>query len=70
MSMADERGYDQRYLPGYPAAARYTGISESVLRRLVESGKLHAYRPTERKTLFDKAELDALILGSAVRQSV
>jgi hypothetical protein len=45
-------------------------MSEGVLRRLVEGGRLHVYRPTERKVLFDKVELDALILGSAVGQAV
>jgi hypothetical protein len=36
------------------------------LRGLVENGRLHVYRPTERKVLFDRIELDALIQGSAV----
>jgi excisionase family DNA binding protein len=54
-----------RYLGGYPAAACYSGLSEGTIRRLVESGRLRVYRPTERKTLFDRFELDALIQGSA-----
>jgi excisionase family DNA binding protein len=54
-----------RYLGGYPAAARYSGLSEGTIRRLVEAGRLHVYRPTERKALFDRHELDALIQGRA-----
>jgi excisionase family DNA binding protein len=60
---------EQRYLSGYPAAARYTGLSETTLRRLVDAEKLHVYRPTERKILFDRVELDALIQGSVVEQT-
>jgi excisionase family DNA binding protein len=70
MGTAEDRESEQRFLSGYPAAARYSGMSESVLRRLVDNGRLHVYRPTERKVLFDKVELDALILGSAVGQAV
>jgi excisionase family DNA binding protein len=56
----------QRYFD-YPAAARYTGMSPSTIRRLHETGRLHAYKPTgARKTLFDKQELDDLIRKSAV----
>jgi excisionase family DNA binding protein len=52
---------EQRYLD-YPAAARYSGMSEATLRRLVDSGRLKAYRPTgQRKVVFDRAELDEFI---------
>jgi excisionase family DNA binding protein len=55
----------QRYL-SYPAAARYSGMSEQTLRRLVEAGRLKAYRPTgSRKVIFDVRELDELIQSSA-----
>jgi excisionase family DNA binding protein len=64
------RDDDRRYLGGYPAASRYSGLSEMTLRRLVEAGRLHVYRPTgERIVLFDPLELDALILGSAACQT-
>ena len=70
MRESQEREDGWRYLGGYPAAARYSGLSEMTLRRLVEAGKLHVYRPTgSRKVVFDKAELDALIRGSAVEQT-
>ena len=55
----------QRYLP-YSAAARYSGMSEMTLRRLVDDGRLQAYRPTGgRKVVFDRLQLDELIQGSA-----
>ncbi|MHB1422136.1 MAG: helix-turn-helix transcriptional regulator [Gemmataceae bacterium] len=54
----------QRYLP-YSAAARYTGMSEQTLRRLVEDGRLPVYRPTGgRKVVFDRFEIDKLIRGA------
>jgi excisionase family DNA binding protein len=54
-----------RYLP-YPAAASYSGMSVQTLRRLVESGRLKAYRPAgARKVVFDKVELDVYIHASA-----
>jgi excisionase family DNA binding protein len=56
----DER---QRWL-GLPEAARYTGISEQTLRRMVRGGKLRLYAPTERRRVVDRLELDALIQGS------
>jgi excisionase family DNA binding protein len=53
-----------RYLD-YRGAARYSDLSETTLRRLIESGKLRAYRPTgERKVLIDRTELDELIQAS------
>lgn len=55
-----------RYLP-YPAAARYTGMSEQTLRRLVDQGRLKTYKPTGgRKVVFDRLELDELVQGSQV----
>ena len=59
----------QRYL-SYADAARYSGMSEQTLRRLVEAGRLRAYRPTgQRKVVFDRVELDALIQGSMDQSS-
>jgi excisionase family DNA binding protein len=59
----------QRYVD-YPEASRYAGLSAMTLRRLIEAGKLHAYRPTRsRKVLLDRLELDALIQASAAPQA-
>jgi excisionase family DNA binding protein len=65
MSQSQEREDGWRYLGGYPAAARYSGLSEMTLRRLVDAGKLRVYKPTgQRKVLLDRWELDALIQSS------
>jgi excisionase family DNA binding protein len=47
-------------------AASYTCRSEKSIRRLIEAGKLLAYRPsgTRGKILVNVAELDALIVAS------
>ena len=55
---------NQRWL-NYADAAKYCGLSPSTLRRLVEARKLQVYRPSERKVLLDRVELDSLILASA-----
>lgn len=39
-------------------AEDYTGLSESGLRRLVREGKIRAFRPSPRRTLLSKDELD------------
>ena len=55
----------QRYLT-YPTASRNCGMSQQTLRRMVEAGRLRAYRPTGgRKVVFDVRELDALVRGEA-----
>jgi hypothetical protein len=56
---------ETRYLD-YPRASAYSGMSEGTLRRLVDAGQLKTFRPTgSRKALFDKLQLDEVILGSA-----
>jgi len=55
----------------YKGAAIYCGMSQMTLRRLVDAGKLKTYRPTGedgRLVVFDRAELDAFILGEEVSQ--
>ena len=39
---------ETRYM-NYQAAARYSGMSEMTLRRLVEADRLRVYRPTHSK---------------------
>jgi excisionase family DNA binding protein len=51
-----------RYLT-YARAAAYASVSAQTLRRWVDSGRLRAYRPSERIVLFDVRELDLLIHG-------
>lgn len=53
----------QRWL-NFSEAERYSGLSESTLRRLIESKRLRVFRPTERKVLIDRGELDSLIEAS------
>jgi excisionase family DNA binding protein len=64
--MSTATAHEQRYM-AYPAAARYTGMSEQTLRRAVDAGKLKVYRPTRptggRLVVFDVRELDAFIRG-------
>lgn len=59
---------EQRWL-NFGEAARYSGISAESLRRLVRAGRLRVFRPTERKVLIDRAELDAFIEASATAAS-
>jgi excisionase family DNA binding protein len=60
----------QRWL-SYPQASRYSGMSESTLRRLVEAKRLRVFRPTsDRKVILDREELDKLILKSVETSSV
>jgi excisionase family DNA binding protein len=64
MSPAVATASEARYL-NYPSAARYAGMSEQTLRRLVAARRLKVYRPTgARLTVFDRAELDDYIHGA------
>jgi excisionase family DNA binding protein len=53
----------QRWL-NFSEAEKYSGLSESTLRRLIDARKLRVFRPTARKVLIDRGELDALIESS------
>ena len=46
-------------------AARYTTLSVGTIRRLVREQKLRVYRPSGRRVLIDRAELDAFVWASA-----
>jgi excisionase family DNA binding protein len=59
--MANE--LSQRWL-NFSEAEKYSGLSESTLRRLIDAKKLRVFRPTERKVLIDRGELDSLIEAS------
>jgi excisionase family DNA binding protein len=59
-----EIGSEPRYL-SLGGAARYTTLSVGTLRRLLREGKLRGFRPSGRRVLIDRAELDALVRASA-----
>lgn len=42
-------------------AARELGVSERTTRRLIDSGELPAYKPTLRKILVYREDLDAFL---------
>jgi len=42
-------------------AARRVALSEKSVRRLIEAGRLKAYRPVPGRILLDAAELDSLV---------
>jgi excisionase family DNA binding protein len=46
-------------------AARYTTLSIGTLRRLLREKKLRGYRPSGRRVLIDRAELDAFVRAGA-----
>jgi excisionase family DNA binding protein len=49
----------------YRQASVYSGMSESSLRRLVEAGKLTPHKPLGNVVLFDREQLDRVILGNS-----
>ncbi len=53
----------QRWLT-VAGAATYSSLSQKTIRRLVEAGKLHAYRPVAGRLLVDRGQLDAAIMAS------
>lgn len=56
-------GLLQRWL-NFSEAEAYSGLSESTLRRLIAENRLKVFRPTQRKVLFDRLELDELMLSA------
>jgi excisionase family DNA binding protein len=54
-----------RYL-SLEEAAEYSTLSISTLRRMLLQKKLRAYKPSGRRVLIDKAELDEWIHQAAV----
>lgn len=54
----------KRYLTVENAAA-YSDLSTKSIRRMIQSGKLTAFRPVRGRILIDKQELDAVIRNSA-----
>jgi excisionase family DNA binding protein len=45
-------------------AEAYTGLSVQTLRRLARAGRLQVYRPSPKRVVVDREELDRLILSS------
>jgi excisionase family DNA binding protein len=45
-------------------AAVYTTLSVGTLRRLLREKKLRGYRPSGRRVLLDRTELDAFVKGN------
>jgi excisionase family DNA binding protein len=60
MAEAAETAAGVRYL-SWAAAARYTGLSQMTLRRLVATGRLHLLMPMARCPRLDRHELDRLM---------
>jgi excisionase family DNA binding protein len=54
---------DQKRFFDYSGAAVYTSLSQQTLRRFVSRGLLTPHRPGDRKVLFDRSQLDSLVLG-------
>jgi excisionase family DNA binding protein len=50
----------------YRRAAKYSALSAATLRRMVEGGKLRAYRPHGRRVVLDRVELDEVIRRGVV----
>jgi excisionase family DNA binding protein len=59
MVVKDQEARD-RWIPIEPAA-RYMGVSRSTLRTLMKAGRVPHYRPSRRRVVFDKADLDAYV---------
>jgi excisionase family DNA binding protein len=57
---------DARFL-SVKHAADYCSVSPDSIRCLLSSGKLRALRPVKGRIVIDRAELDALVLGSDQR---
>ena len=55
---------EQRRYLSLADAEKYTTLSRSVLRRLVRQGKIRGHRPSGRRLVLDRTELDALIAAS------
>jgi excisionase family DNA binding protein len=51
---------------GLQEASHYSGLSLSTLRRLTQTGKLRAFRPTEGRIMVAKRDLDVLFENNAV----
>ncbi len=64
MSTGIDNDLEQRRYLSLADAERYTTLSNSVLRRLVREGKLRGHRPSGRRLLLDRQELDELIAAS------
>lgn len=54
---------DRRFLT-IADAARYAGLSEESIRRMLSAGKLTALRPVSGRVVIDRRQLDAVVLGS------
>lgn len=59
------RSDQERIYLSLAGAERYTTLSVGTLRRLLREKKLRGYRPSGRRVLLDRDELDALIRASA-----
>jgi len=49
------------------SAARHVDLSADSIRRLIEGGRLRAYRPVRGRVVVDRQELQDLILSSTTR---
>jgi excisionase family DNA binding protein len=55
--MAEKRTGEVAYL-GFPEAASYVGLSIGSLRRLVNAGKITLFRPTPKRSVLSRKDLD------------
>ena len=56
-------GHPQKWLT-IAQAARYSGLSQTVIRRMLDSGTLTCHRPTPGRLIVSVDELDAFIAAS------
>lgn len=68
--LAAELKKPERRFLSIATAAAYADVSKESVRRLVNSGKLKAFRPVRGKVLIDRRELEAYVLGSTTRPRI
>ena len=62
--MAEQKTGEVAFL-GFPDAATYVGVSVGSLRRLVQAGRLRIYRPTPKRSVLSRTDLDAFMESCA-----
>jgi excisionase family DNA binding protein len=65
MPQAVKTDHDERRYLSLADAARYTTLSIGTIRRMLRDGRLIGYRPSGRRVLIDRQELERMIADSA-----
>jgi excisionase family DNA binding protein len=65
MTQAIKTANEQRRYLSLADAAQYTTLSIGTIRRLLRDGRLIGYRPSGRRVLIDRQELERMIADSA-----